>query len=166
MRCGSQVNLGTGTAPGALPRQEWWRLDDLDIRHPSLSARSRRGHFHTHSPPPRGVPHGTPQFKMAAMMLSGLSAGSLAAKTALPARSATKARAGQMIQMKPMGASARAVRLSTVASAAPVPGGISSVRYARQCSLTIGIARVTPPPRPRYPATVAEGPLELSAARC
>ena len=116
--------------------------------------------------PPRGVPHGTPQFKMAAMMLSGLSAGSLAAKTALPARSATKARAGQMIQMKPMGASARSVRLSTVASAAPVPGGISSVRYARQCSLTIGIARVTPPPRPRYPATVAEGPLELSAARC
>ena len=103
---------------------------------------------------------------MAAMMLSGLSAGSLAAKTALPARSATKARAGQMIQMKPMGASARAVRLSTVASAAPVPGGISSVRYACQCSPTIGIARVTPPPRPRYPATVAEGPLEMSAARC
>ena len=57
--------------------------------------------------PSRGVPHGTPQFKMVAMMLSGLSAGSLAAKTALPARSAAKARAGQMIKMKPMGASAR-----------------------------------------------------------
>ena len=45
----------------------------------------------------------------------------LAAKTALPARSATKARAGQMIKMKPMGASAREIRFSTVSSAAPSP---------------------------------------------
>lgn len=90
--------------------------------------------------PSRGVPHGTPQFKMVAMMLSGFSAGSLAAKTALPARSAAKARAGQMIKMKPMGASAREIRFSTVSSAAPVPGGISSVRYARSFSPTIGRA--------------------------
>ena len=94
---------------------------------------------------------------MAAMMLSGLSAGSLAAKTALPARSATKARAGQMIKMKPMGASARAVRMSTVASAAPVPGGVSSVRCARPPSPTIGRARDTTS-APAIPRDSCRGP--------
>ena len=68
--------------------------------------------------------------QMAAMMLSGISA-SLAARPVLPARAASKARAGQAIPMQPMGASKRAVRLSTVASAAPTPGGVKSSRCAR-----------------------------------
>ena len=113
--------------------------------------------------PSRGVPHGTPQFKMVAMMLSGLSAGSLAAKTALPARSATKARAGRMIKMKPMGASARGIRFSTVSSAAPSPvASPPSGTLAR--FLPRSDARVTIS-APAIPRDSCGGPFESSAAR-
>lgn len=64
---------------------------------------------------------------MVAMMLSGLSA-TAATRTALPRRAALRARAGQSVQMKPMGASKRSARLA-VASAVPAPGA-APVRYA------------------------------------
>ena len=64
---------------------------------------------------------------MAAMMLSGLSATAVT-RTALPRRAALRARAGQSVQMKPMGASKRPARLA-VASAVPTPGA-APVRYA------------------------------------
>ena len=100
---------------------------------------------------------------MVAMMLSGLSAGSLAAKTALPARSAAKARAGQMIKMKPM-APPRAKSLfhRLVRGARP---RWHLLRQVRSLVFSHDRTRVSPSPRPRYPATVAESPFESSAAR-
>ena len=64
---------------------------------------------------------------MAAMLLSGLSA-TAATRTVMPRRAALRARAGQSVQMKSMGASKRSARLA-VASAVPTPGA-APVRYA------------------------------------
>ena len=92
---------------------------------------------------------------MVAMMLSGLSA-TAATRTALPRRAALRARAGQAVQMKSMGASKRSARLA-VASAVPTPGA-APVRYASaRTSSRVPRARAFRP-NPRVPRVARHRP--------
>ena len=89
------------------------------------------------------------------MMLSGLSA-TAATRTALPRRAALRARAGQAVQMKSMGASKRSARLA-VASAVPTPGA-APVRYASaRTSSRVPRARAFRP-NPRVPRVARRRP--------
>ena len=110
---------------GRISSPPGWRKGCVVLHGARAGARSPAARHFRRAPLPGERTH-----QMAAMMLSGISA-SLAARPVLPARAASKARAGQAIPMQPMGASKRAVRLSTVASAAPTPGGVKSSRCAR-----------------------------------